>query len=85
MNFLATVTHTGQIKWWTGGYFKPGSYSGFYWFYSGDQVSFNDWADYEPSHFEDAAILAAMADEGQGHQWFTTSAQNRTGHPLCQL
>ena len=84
MNFLATVTHTSDIKWWTGGYFKPGNYSGFYWFDSGLQVTFNDWADYEPSHFEDAAIVVGWT-ASEGHQWFATSAQNRTGHPLCQL
>ena len=80
---LSSLTHTEDYKWWTGGYYNPSNYY-YAWFYSGQAISFSDWARYEPSYLRDESIYLSVESSGGTHRWFSGPSDARDGHPLCE-
>ncbi len=81
---LSSITHTEDYKWWTGGYYNPSNYY-YSWFYSGQAISFSDWARYEPSYLRDESIYLSVENSGGTHRWFSGPSDVRNGHPLCEI
>ena len=79
---LSELTHTEELKWWTGGHYTDGN--GFTWFNSGSHVYFADWDLYEPSYFEHSSIFLAIGREADLHRWHSQHADERSGHPICE-
>ena len=79
---LSQLTHTEELKWWTGGHYTSGN--GFTWFNSDSHVYFADWALYEPSNFEGSSINLASGSEADFHRWYSQHADERNGHPICE-